>query len=360
MNILITGGSGFLGKAIVTELFDSQSPVKADLVRVLDVCEFEGPEKKRIDFVRGDVTNYQSVLSACQGIDLVIHSAAIIDWGTKSDEEIYAVNVGGTENVIKACKVLGIQHLIYTSSLDAIYGGKPLLNIDESLPYPEKHPTSYCRSKYLAEKLVLEANSKQRTANNEQRTTISEQRTDKHEQLVTCALRPSDIYGEGDPYHIGALINMAKGGFYVRLGNGKSKSQHVYVRNMAYAHLQVAKAMLIGNTNLLGKAYLITDGPGGNFFHFFDRVVEAAGYKIWPKNFWIPRPLGMLIGTISEGIAIALRPFKKYYPKMSRFAVTYTCTDFTFGSEKARRDFGFVPKYSEEEAFEKTVRFYKQ
>ena len=45
---------------------------------------------------------------------------------------------------------------------------------------------------------------------------------------------------------------------------------------------------------------------------------------------------------------------------MSRFAVTYTCTDFTFNSEKARIDFGFVPKYNAKEAFERTVRYYRE
>ena len=178
--------------------------------------------------------------------------------------------------------------------------------------------------------------------------------------LKTCSLRPSDIYGENDPYHIGSLLNMAKGGFYIRLGNGKSKSQHTYVGNIAYAHILAAKALMDGNTVVCGNAYLITDGPGTNFFHFFDRIVEGSGYKIWPKNLWLPRPLAMFIGAVSEGIAILVRPVKKYQPKMSRFAVIYTCTDFTFNSEKARKDFGFIPKYIEEEAFKRTVDFYRK
>jgi nucleoside-diphosphate-sugar epimerase len=337
--ILITGGSGFLGKALISELTDPASPVKPELIRVLDTKEYSGPERDRIEFFKGDIRDYYGVVDACKNIDLVIHSAAIVDWGTKSTEEVLAVNVNGTENVINACKEVGIKYLVYTSSLDAIFGGEPLVNIDESIAYPEKHPTSYCHSKFLAEKRVLESNGA---------------------QLNTCALRPSDIYGENDPYHIGSLINMAKGGFYIRLGDGKSKSQHVYVRNCAFAHILAAKTLLEGNPAVGGSAYFITDGPGSNFFHFFDRIVEGAGYKIWPKKLWLPRPLAMLLGVISEGIALVARPFKYYNPKLSRFAVTYTCTDFTFSSEKAKKDFGFVPKYSEEEAFQRTVRFYRK
>jgi nucleoside-diphosphate-sugar epimerase len=337
--ILLTGGSGFLGKAIVDELLDTSSPLPVSQLRIADLKPYEGKNDERIDFRKGDIRDYSFVLEAAKGMDIIIHSAAIVDWGTKSTDEVLSVNTGGTENIIKACIELQIRYLVYTSSLDAIFGGKPLVNIDESIAYPEKHPTSYCTSKYLAEKAVLAANDG---------------------GLKTCALRPSDIYGENDPYHIGSLLAMAKGGFYIRLGNGKSKSQHVYVRNIAHAHVLAMKALLDGNSAIPGNAYLITDAPGSNFFHFFDKIVEGAGYKIWPKNLWLPRTLAMLIGSVSEGIAILARPVKKYTPKMSRFAVTYTCTDFTFSSDKAKRDFGFVPKYTEEEAFERTVSFYRK
>ena len=66
------------------------------------------------------------------------------------------------------------------------------------------------------------------------------------------------------------------------------------------------------------------------------------------------------LGTVSEYLALLIRPIKHYNPKLSRFAVMYTCTDFTFNSEKAHSDFGFTPKYSKKEAFKNTVRFFKR
>jgi nucleoside-diphosphate-sugar epimerase len=152
---------------------------------------------------------------------------------------------------------------------------------------------------------------------------------------------------------------MAKGGFYVRLGNGKSVCQHVYVGNMAHALLLASAALLEGNNKVDGQAYFITDGPPSNFFSFFDRFVEGAGYRIWPKNLWLPRWFAYGLGSISEFIAVLLRPVKKYSPKMSRFAVTYTCTSYTFTADKAKKDFGFIPKYSSEEAFEKTIAYFR-
>lgn len=336
--VLLTGGAGFLGSAILDEILEDASPVRVKELRVFDLNTVIDAGDKRVTYIQGDVRDPEAVLSACKGADLVIHSAAIVDWGTRSESEIMAVNYGGSRNVIEACIASGVKALVYTASLDVLYDGNPLRDVNEETPYPERHATSYCASKYLGEKATLEANGN---------------------GLKTCSLRPADIFGEGDPYHIGSLIDMAKGGFYVRLGNGSSRCQHVYVGNMAHAHLLASAALLQGNRKVEGQAYFLTDGPPTNFFSFFDRFVEAAGYRIRPKNIWLPRWFAYGLGWISESIAFLWRPIRRYSPKMSKFAVIYTCTDYTFTSEKARRDFGFVPKYNHEEAFERTVAFFK-
>jgi sterol-4alpha-carboxylate 3-dehydrogenase (decarboxylating) len=338
-NILITGGAGFLGKAIIRELLDPASPVITATIRIFDQADpTDNYADGRIEYIRGDIRDAEALKGACKGIDLVIHSAAIVDWGIKSDEEVLAINFNGTANVVRACEHNNVRYLVYTSSLDAVYSGRPLINIDESFPYPEDLKTSYCRSKYLAEQVVVKANNN---------------------SLKTCALRPSDIYGEADPYHIGSLVDMAKGGFYVRLGNGSAKCQHIYVGNIANAHLQAAHALMNGSEQVGGNIYFLTDGPGTNFFTFFDQVVTGAGYRIWPKNLWLPRWLAFSMGSISEFSAWLIRPIKNYHPKFSRFAVTYTCTTYTFNSDKAVKDFGFKLRYRPEEALERTIRYYR-
>ncbi len=339
MKVLITGGAGFLGKAIVEELLDKDSPLQAGTIRILDKLEYHGKPDSRVQYLKGDIRNYDEVNEACKGMDFVIHSAAIVDWGTKPEDEVYAVNYEGTRNVVNACLANNVSGLVYTSSLDTVISGKALTGIDETQPYPDKHPNMYCESKCLAEKLVMSSNN---------------------EKLHTCVLRPSDIYGEGDPYHITPLIDMAKGGFYIRLGNGKAKSQHVYVRNIAWAHVLAAKALAEKNRKVEGNVYFITDAEGCNFFKFFDEIVEKAGYRIWPKNMWLPYRLAYTLGAISEFIAFLLRPVKYYNPQLSRFAVMYTCTDFTFSAKKAKEDFGFTPKYDHDTAMENTVRHFKK
>jgi len=337
--ILITGASGFLGNRIVEELLSSNSPLKTRIIKLLDTKPYKGKMGPVVEFTQGDVRDSSLIDELCEGVDIVIHSAAIIDWGTKSKQEVLDVNVKGTKNIIDACHKSGVKNLVFTSSLDAVFTGKPLVDIDENQPYPETHATIYCESKMLAEIAVQNANS---------------------QHLKTCILRPADIYGEADPYHIDSLIDMAKTGFYVRLGNGKSICQHVYVGNMAYAHVLAAAALWNGNTKVAGEIYFITDGKGANFFKFFDQVVAGAGYRIFPKNLWIPRGVAYTIGSFSEFGALLMRPFKKYNPKFSRFAVTYTCTDYTFTADKATNDFGYKPKYTAVQAMGKTVAFYSK
>jgi sterol-4alpha-carboxylate 3-dehydrogenase (decarboxylating) len=209
--------------------------------------------------------------------------------------------------------------------------------MDETTPYPKHHPNAYCRSKAEAEKLVRSADGN---------------------GLRTICLRPADIYGEGDPFHIGSLIEMAEKGFYVRIGDGSSKCCHVYVGNVAAAHIQAATALANGRLSLGGNVYLITDAPPSNFFSFFDYILLEAGYRLQPPNVWLPQWLMYIGGCIAEFAALLIRPFIRKNPRLSRFAVTYTCSDIVFSSVKAKEDFNFTPKYSQDEALRRTVAYY--
>ncbi|MFH0757450.1 MAG: NAD-dependent epimerase/dehydratase family protein [Bacteroidota bacterium] len=88
-NILLTGGSGFLGTAIIQEILGENSLLPVKHLRVIDMQPVKGFSDPRISFLQGDVRDDGLLDTACCNIDLVIHSAAIVDWGTKSREEAF-------------------------------------------------------------------------------------------------------------------------------------------------------------------------------------------------------------------------------------------------------------------------------
>lgn len=232
--VLITGGADFLGQALVRELLGPETPVTPEEIRIFDirpVFDIVGP---RIRHVTGDVRDYEALRQVVRGAQIVFHLAAIVDWGTHPRKEVLSVNIGGTENVIRACVEEGVGILMYTSSENAIYTGKPIRDGSEDLPYPDRYPNAYCESKAVAERQVLSVSG---------------------DELRTVALRPAGIYGEGDPYHMPALIEMARKGLYARIGDGNARCQHVYVGNVAWAHVVAAHALRDGESPARGQVY---------------------------------------------------------------------------------------------------------
>ncbi|MDF1567573.1 MAG: NAD-dependent epimerase/dehydratase family protein [Spirochaetaceae bacterium] len=345
--LLITGGSGFVGRAMIRELLRSEPVLRASEIRIFDLHEpFDFPSDPRIRFIRGDIRDKDAVNRAADGVHAVIHLASLVDWGTHPPGVVFDINVEGVRNTIDAVRSGGASAFIYTSSLDAVIGDGPLVDIDEKRPYPKSFPNAYCGSKAGAEKLVSSAD-------------------DPVGGFRTVNLRPASVWGEADPYHISALVNLAIKGPYVRIGDGKAVQQLVYVGNLAHGHLLAAKGLLDasregGEATCGGKTYFLTDAPPENFFKFFDSIVEGSGYEIKPKNLWIPKGIMMAAGVLAEGIAWLIRPFKHWNPGVSRFAVNYTCSDFTFTSDAAERDFGFSPVYSRQEAFMATTEWFRE
>lgn len=339
--LLVTGGSGFVGRALLGELLEPDPVIDAAEIRIFDSHPIERHTDSRIRYIRGDIRDSDALAAAAHGTHAVIHLAALVDWGTHSREEVLSINVTGAVNALEAARKAGAGVFVFTSSLDAVITGRPLRHVDEDLPYPERSPNAYCESKALAEKAVLGADG---------------------DGIRTVALRPASVWGEADPYHISSLIAVAASGPYTRIGDGSARQQHIYAGNVAHAHLLACRDLLEGRTETAGKAYFLTDSPGENFFDLFDPIVVGSGYPLRPGGRGMRISPGALlpVALISEAAAFLTRPFFRWAPKISRFALRYLVNDFTFTSERARRDFGFVPKYSYDEGMEKTVAWFRE
>ena len=353
--ILITGGAGFLGGAILRVLARTSDPLLPSLkeVRVFDLEAVDAAGRPDLVSIVGDVCDYGSVLEACRDVDVVVHAASIIDWGRVTSERLVATNVGATENVLRACREAGVPGLVYTSSMDVVCGTRPIVNADETLAYPERFTSEYARTKAEAEQIVLGAHGSARSPRpGEDRASC---------QLATCAIRPCGMFGEGDPYHVANVLRVVRdGNLPVRPGSGKAAFQHVYVGNVAHAHLLAVRRLLEPDSAVGGQAYFITDDtPAINFFDFMEPILSELGHALPPKSRRLPYPVMFAIGAAAEGLSALCRPFFAFTPTLTRSSVRFVCHDHTFSGEKARRDLGYAPIYSEAESIERTVAYFR-
>ncbi len=319
---LVTGGSGYFGRTLVAELLELGQEV-----RVLDIVKAPSLDE-RAEFIEGDLRSFESVRSACDGVDTVFHSASVIDTLTlapkKSVEFITSVNVGGTENVIRACRELGIGRLVYTSSVNAVVQGV-VAGGDESIPYPVGKMDLYTATKCTAERLVLEAND---------------------ETLATCAFRPGTIYGPTETQHFTRLVSELKSGRLIALvGSYDAQADNTFVLNLTSAHIEAAK-VLAPASKVSGQPYFINDGQPMNYWRFFQPLIEGLGYTM--PRFFVPRALMMFLAFASELVHFIGGP----RPFMTRMEVMKVCDDQWFRIEKAKADFGWEPRLNTTEGIQ--------
>ena len=340
--VLITGGAGFLASALVRELRkparEGESP--PDEIRLFDVRDPDAGGLPGVVAIRGDVRSQSDLREACRGVDAVIHTASLVDYGHASENLLDDINVRGVESVIRACREAGVRALVHTSSMDVVYAGKPVVNADETHPYPRRFADSYARTKALGEQAALAANGP---------------------ELQTCSIRPCGMFGEGDPYHVSNVLRMARsGGLAARLGNGHAVFQHVYVGNVAHAMLLAMGALLRPGSPVAGQIYIITDVPAMNFFDFMAPIMERLGESFPPKSRSVPYPVAYGLGAVMEFAAKLMRRVKAFHPTLTRSSVRIVCQDFCFDGEKATRELGYKPVYSEAESLDRTVAFFRE
>ena len=115
MKILTTGGSGFLGINLIRYLYS-----KGHSLRSLDIVDFDYPDiKDKIEIIKGDIRDRETVEKAVEGVDIIVHSAAALPLYTP--EEIFSTDIGGTKNLLEAAEKYKVERFIHISST-AVYG----------------------------------------------------------------------------------------------------------------------------------------------------------------------------------------------------------------------------------------------
>lgn len=332
--VLVTGGSGFVGANLVTELLD-----RGYAVRSFDRAPSPLGDHAGLEVVEGDICNPETVAAAVKDVDTIIHTAAIIDLmgGASVTDEYrqrsFAVNVEGTKNLVHAGQAAGVKRFVYTASNSVVMGGQDIVNGDETMPYTNRFNDLYTETKVVAEKFVLSQNGEQ--------------------GMLTCSIRPSGIWGRGDQTMFRKVFeNVLAGHVKVLVGNKNIKLDNSYVHNLIHGFILAAQHLVPGGT-APGQAYFINDGEPINMFEFARPVLAACGRPL--PNF---RVSGRLVHKAMMAWQWLHFKFGLPEPLIEPLAVERLYLNNYFSIAKAGRDLGYQPLFTTERAMTECMPYY--
>jgi 2-alkyl-3-oxoalkanoate reductase len=323
MKILVTGGTGFTGKALVRRLLDLGHDVVA-----LDYKEGLRTQELRdwgAEVVLGSVTDKEVVRRAMRGVELVHHVAAAFREMNVPDTYYYDVNVNGTRNVLAAAVAEGVRKVVCCSTC-GVHG-----NIDHP-PGGEDAPIQpadyYQRTKYEAEPIVRQFFER---------------------GLETVILRPAAIYGPGDPERFFLIFKRVAKGTFPMFGSGRTYYHPLYIDNLIDAFVL---AMEEGKGE--GEAYLIADEQYLEIEDLVRRVGKALNVDVKIPHF----PVWPVVAA-GHVVEKACRPFGVTPPLFPR-RVDWYRQNRAFKIDKAKRDLGYVPKVGIDEGLRRTAEWYRK
>jgi nucleoside-diphosphate-sugar epimerase len=313
MRILVTGGSGFVGRELLVQLRAEGHAVRA-LVRSEEAQRCV--EERGAQAVLGDINEQAAVNAACEGVDHVVHLAALVrDSGPR--RLFYEVNVEGTRLLLEAARRAGARRFVHVSTEAVLLDGSPLIDAEETRPIPETPLGPYAWSKALAEKLVSAADR----------------------PGFTCvALRPRLVWGKGDTTIAPRLIEMVRSGKFAWIDGGEALTSTCHVRNLC-AGISCALA-----PEAPGGVYFLSDGEPISVRTFFEGMLRAHGVE--PPTRSIPRWLALGAASAAEFTYGRFAPSKA--PPLTRTAVMLMGQQMTVNDALARRVLKYRPVLSRE------------
>lgn len=323
--VLVTGGAGFLGRAIVDRLLSQGRPVAVAGRSPAPDLELRG-----VRFIRVSLEDAEGVRAACKGMQAVFHVAAKVGvWGRSA--EYFRTNVLGTRAVIDGCRIHGVRRLVHTSTPSVVYNGRDLAGVNESLPLTTRCTSPYPLTKAAAEAEVLAAHTG---------------------GLSTVALRPHLIWGPGDPHLVPRLLARARKGRLRIVGDGTNRVDMVHIDNAADAHIGAEKALAGLSPAAGGRAYFITNGEPVVLWEWINALLAALGLPRVTKR--ISLRAATAVGCACEAVW-SLLPLDSE-PPMTRFVAAELARDHWFDISAARRDLSYAPKVGMEQGTAELVR----
>lgn len=312
--VVVLGGSGFVGRALVRHLVGEGFETTVVARKAFPEAEALG-----VRFFSGDIGDADFLKNSLAGFDTVIHLASKTGiWGDK--DEYYKTNVVGTRNVLDACLANNIHALVYASTPGVVYQKDDLCGVNERTPYARNFLCDYARSKAMAEKMVLEANS---------------------DALKTIALRPHLVWGPGDINHLPRLLGQARCRKLKRVGDGHNLVDVTFIDNAVDAFVLAAKN-LHGSGSGAGKPYFISQGEPVNLWNWLNKFFRRLDIPIVEQSISFHK--AYLVGMLMEKVFPLFRINRE--PCMTRFLAVQLAKSHWFSIENANRDLGYFPKIS--------------
>ncbi len=323
MQVLVTGGTGFTGSHLVRRLLS-----RGHRVRVLDNAPglFHDELKEAgADIWLGSVADRDLVLRAVAGCEVVQHLAAAFRKINLPKQSYWQVNVEGTRFIAEACLEHGVRKLVYCST-QGVHGDVKQLPGDEDSPIaPEDY---YQYTKYEGERVVLALLER---------------------GLDATVIRPTAIYGPGDPGRFLLLFREAAKGRFYMFGNGQAYYHPVYIDNLVDA-FELAAA----SPRARGRTYLIADDTYVTIDELVRAVAAALGMPV--RIHRLPfRPL-WLAAVACEGVCMPLG----IEPPLFRRRVDWFRQNRGFSIARARAELGYEPRVDLATGLAATARWYRE
>ena len=311
MKILVSGGSGFLGSRLIPQLVKDGHEVFA-LAR--STASDEKVKALGATPVRGDLENAERL--SLPAIDAVLHAAARFRFAGPR-EPYFRTNVTGTRALLEAADASGAKTFVHVSAAGVIMDdrGSPIRDADETArTYPNSF-SGYIASKAQGEAVVLAADKP---------------------GFRTIALRPSSIWGPGDPFSR-EIPDAIGAGRFAFVNRGDYPFSTCNVDNVVEA---ISLALDNGSG---GHAYFINDRETTTFRDFIAGLAKLQGLSI-EKVRSIPYRLAFTLGRLMEIGAALVRSNDD--PPLTRSLIRMIGREMTTNDAAARRDLGYVGKVS--------------
>jgi nucleoside-diphosphate-sugar epimerase len=320
-NVLVTGGTGFVGSHLV-ELLLSKGYSVSCLAR--DPSQLRWLESLDVHIIKGDCSEPASLIPAVKNVSYVFHAAGLTK--AKRSREYYEVNQFGTRNVLEACKEHNpeLRKFIYVSSLGAAgpsEGRKPIT--ESTTPGPV---SDYGKSKLIAEKETLRFK----------------------DRFPVVILRPAAVYGPRDT-DVYEFFRWAMRGLIVELSGGSRYVSFCFVKDVARALLSSAEM-----DTMSGSIYFVAEDVQYSWSEFREALFRTG--RVTARTIKVPIYLAYLIGLVTEVASLfSNKPALTNRQKVREAVQNY----WTCDPGKIERELGFRTECSLEEGLETTWKWYR-